>query len=130
MRAIPLFLSPTFHDFHLERDLFRRKVVRALDQALAAFDARIELIDLRWGVETGSATSLQAAEQKVIEVCLREIVRSRPLFVGCPQLPWRSALISVLPQRIPPLRQVSSYAESRLWSSSCFASQATTSRRR
>ena len=82
MVVIPIFVSSTFRDFHGERDAMRRIVAPALDAAVAPYAARVELIDLRWGIDTTDAASDEAAQQEVLDVCLGEIERSRPLFVG------------------------------------------------
>lgn len=82
MAVVPVFVSSTFRDFHAERDAFPRLVAPRLDEALAPFGARVELLDLRWGVATESAEDEEAAHRQVLDVCLREVDRCRPLFVG------------------------------------------------
>ena len=82
MPVVPVFVSSTFRDFHGERDAIRRLVAPALDAALASLGARVELQDLRWGVDTTAAVDDEQAHQQVLDVCLREIDRCRPLFVG------------------------------------------------
>ena len=112
MAVVPVFVSSTFRDFHVERDAIARLVTPALDEVLAPLGARVQLSDLRWGVDTstdglsGSVTFADAgmdagggsgsdsereaaadaaeaaAQGKVLGICLREIEQSRPLFVG------------------------------------------------
>lgn len=82
MAVIPVFISSTFRDFHAERDVLRRVVTPALNAAAAPFGATVELLDLRWGVDTSNADDETAAQQLVLDVCLQEIDRCRPLFVG------------------------------------------------
>jgi len=72
-----VFLSSTFRDFGEERDLLVRKVFPALRAKLK--DRFVELVDvdLRWGI-----TAEQAERGEVLPICLAEIDRSRPYFIG------------------------------------------------
>lgn len=81
MAVIPVFISSTFQDFHAERDAIRATAVPILDEKLREYGASIQLLDLRWGVDT-SALDEAAANDRVLGVCLREVERCRPLFVG------------------------------------------------
>lgn len=76
-RTARIFLSSTFRDFGEERDLLIRKVFPALRARLR--DRFVELVDvdLRWGI-----TQEQAERGEVLPICLAEIDRSRPFFVG------------------------------------------------
>lgn len=85
MPTIPLFVSSTFSDFHAERDSIRDVVVPRLNSALTHLGCRVELIDLRAGVQ-GEADSESESDLRVLEVCAKEIERSHPAFVvlvGC-----------------------------------------------
>lgn len=82
MAVIPIFVSSTFRDFHAERDAIRRTVTPLLDSELAPLGSRCEFLDLRWGIDTSSEDSEAATHQQVLDVCLKEIDRCRPLFVG------------------------------------------------
>ena len=82
MPVVPVFVSSTFRDFHAERDAIRSTVVPALDAALAPYGARIEMLDLRWGVDTTEVADETLAHQQVLDVCLGEVDRCRPLFLG------------------------------------------------
>lgn len=76
-RSVRIFLSSTFRDFGEERDLLVRKVFPALRARLK--DRFVELVDvdLRWGI------SVEEAERgEVLPICLAEIDRSRPFFIG------------------------------------------------
>lgn len=79
MAVIPVFVSSTFRDFHAERDELVASVVPALDELVVDYGCRVELIDLRWGV---TAAEDHERFARVLEVCLSEIDRARPLFVG------------------------------------------------
>jgi nephrocystin-3 len=76
-RSARVFLSSTFRDFGEERDLMVRRVFPALRARLK--DRFVELVDvdLRWGI-----TAEQAERGEVLPICLAEIDRSRPFFVG------------------------------------------------
>jgi nephrocystin-3 len=76
-RTIRIFLSSTFRDFGEERDLLVKKVFPALRARLK--DRFVELvdIDLRWGI-----TAEEAERGDVLPICLTEIDRSRPYFIG------------------------------------------------
>ncbi|MFT4127596.1 MAG: DUF4062 domain-containing protein, partial [Gordonia sp. (in: high G+C Gram-positive bacteria)] len=81
MAIISVFVSSTFRDFHGERDLLAGPVTERLDEMVAAAGFRVELIDLRWGVDTLGLDEAEAS-RRVIDVCLAEVARARPLFVG------------------------------------------------
>ena len=76
-RTVRIFLSSTFRDFGEERDLLVRKVFPALRARLK--DRFVELVDvdLRWGI-----TVEEAERGEVLPICLAEIDRSRPYFIG------------------------------------------------
>lgn len=82
MAVISVFVSSTFRDFHGERDVLVGPVRAALDELVRPFGCRIEMVDLRWGVGAGETDDPEAAQRKILDVCLSEIGRSRPLFVG------------------------------------------------
>ena len=76
-RSVRIFLSSTFRDFGEERDLLVRQVFPALRAKLK--DRFVELVDvdLRWGV-----TAEEAERGEVLPICLAEIDRARPYFIG------------------------------------------------
>ena len=76
-RSVRIFLSSTFRDYGEERDLLVRKVFPNLRAKLK--DRFVELVDvdLRWGI-----TVEQAERGEVLPICLGEIDRARPYFVG------------------------------------------------
>lgn len=61
MPTMPLFVSSTFLDFHAERDAIRDVVVPGLNRDLQPLGCRVELIDLRAGVEGGGPTIVRGA---------------------------------------------------------------------
>ncbi|MDD2734739.1 MAG: tetratricopeptide repeat protein [Desulfuromonadaceae bacterium] len=76
-RVIRVFISSTFRDMMKERDLLVKQVFPALRRICAKRFVTFTEVDLRWGI-----TEEQAAEGKVLPLCLAEIERSRPYFIG------------------------------------------------
>jgi len=76
-RTVRVFLSSTFRDFMEERDLLVRKVFPELRRRCK--DRFVELleVDLRWGI-----TAQQAESGQVLPICLSEIDKCRPFFIG------------------------------------------------
>jgi hypothetical protein len=76
-RTVRIFISSTFRDFGRERDLLTRQVFPELRRR--ARDRRVEIvgIDLRWGI-----TEEESAQGETLPICLAEIDRSRPFFLG------------------------------------------------
>ena len=75
-----VFVSSTFRDMHIERDLIQTKLSPDLNDL--AYKKRIEGIkfqDLRWGIDTG--IDEKDKDKKILEVCLDEIDNNRPYFV-------------------------------------------------
>ncbi len=81
MAVIPVFVSSTFRDFHGERDVLGEGVRERLDELVRDVGCRVEIIDLRWGVDTIGVDEEQAA-RRVVDVCLQQVKRAQPLFVG------------------------------------------------
>ncbi|MFO1044870.1 MAG: DUF4062 domain-containing protein [Planctomycetaceae bacterium] len=77
----PVFISSTFRDMQAERDYLRHAVFPLLEEELRKRRIRLELIDLRQGVETADVPDEAAREQLVLKVCLEEIQRSRPFLI-------------------------------------------------
>jgi tetratricopeptide (TPR) repeat protein len=67
---------------HAERDVLRNLVLPELEERLRRRRCYLEPIDLRWGVDPGSAGEEHARELFVLKVCLAEVERSRPFLVG------------------------------------------------
>lgn len=81
MTVVPVFVSSTFRDFHAERDELAGPIRDQLNERFERQGLRVEFIDLRWGVDT-AALSEQERNDRVLDVCLGEIDRCRPLFLG------------------------------------------------
>ncbi|MDL2273024.1 DUF4062 domain-containing protein [Oscillospiraceae bacterium OttesenSCG-928-G22] len=76
-----IFVSSTFKDMQAERDLLRDRVIPALNEFAAPYGKVVEMIDLRWGVDTANMSEEESSRQ-VLHTCLDEIERSRPFFIG------------------------------------------------
>ena len=76
-RLVRVFLSSTFRDFAEERDLLVRKVFPELRRKCRERQVELVDVDLRWGI-----TEEEAQQGKVLPICLAEIDRSRPFFMG------------------------------------------------
>jgi tetratricopeptide (TPR) repeat protein len=76
-RRIRVFVSSTFRDMQVDRDVLVKKVFPQLRKLCESRAVTWTEVDLRWGI-----TKEQANEGKVLPLCLAEIERSRPYFIG------------------------------------------------
>ena len=76
-RTVRVFISSTFRDMHAERDHLVKVVFPELRERMAGRHLHLVDIDLRWGI-----TEEEAEQGKALEICLEEIERSRPFFIG------------------------------------------------
>lgn len=76
-RVIRVFISSTFRDMQAERDHLVKFIFPQLRKLCESRGVTWGEVDLRWGV-----TDEQAAEGKVLPICLEEIKRCRPYFIG------------------------------------------------
>ena len=76
-RVIRVFISSTFRDMKEEREILVKKVFPQLRKTCEERQVTWGEVDLRWGV-----TDEQQAEGKVLPICLEEIKRCRPYFIG------------------------------------------------
>lgn len=79
-----IFVSSTFRDMQAERDLVKRDVQPLLSSVARNYGEYVNMIDLRWGVDTTELETKEGA-RKVLSVCLDEIENSRPymlIFLG------------------------------------------------
>ena len=77
VREIRVFISSTFSDMRAERSYLNTKVFPELRVICARRGVTFTEIDLQWGV-----TDEQVKEGQEIDICLDEINRSRPFFIG------------------------------------------------
>lgn len=94
-RIAKIFISSTFADMQMERDVLSRAVFPRLR---AQFETQLSLheIDLRWGV-----TVAMAANEGAIDICLDEIEICAPLVLGLcgSRIGWRPTVLSLRPER-------------------------------
>ena len=76
-RIVRVFVSSTFRDMQGERDELVKRVFPALRKLCEERGVTWGEVDLRWGI-----TDEQKAEGKVLPICLAEIERCRPYFIG------------------------------------------------
>ena len=76
-RVIRVFISSTFRDMKEERDVLVKRTFPQLRKICEERGVTWGEVDLRWGV-----TDEQKAEGKVLPICLEEIKRCRPYFIG------------------------------------------------
>jgi tetratricopeptide (TPR) repeat protein len=76
-REVRVFVSSTFLDMHAEREELVKKTFPALRKMCEQRGVVWGEVDLRWGV-----TEEQKAEGQTLPICLEEIQRCRPYFIG------------------------------------------------
>lgn len=74
---IRVFLSSTFSDMQETRNYLTRKIFPKIEQECARRGVTFSVLDLRWGI-----TENESKNGKVIEICIDEINRTRPFFIG------------------------------------------------
>lgn len=72
-----VFVSSTFRDMMNEREHLVKDVFPMLREQMLAKGISFAEVDLRWGI-----TEQEATEGRVVEICLDEIERSKPYFIG------------------------------------------------
>lgn len=76
-RTIRVFVSSTFKDMQAERDELIKFIFPQLRKICQQRGVVWGQVDLRWGI-----TDEQKSEGKVLPICLEEIQRCRPFFIG------------------------------------------------
>ena len=76
-RQIRVFISSTFRDMQAERDHLVKFIFPQLRKLCEERAVTWTEVDLRWGI-----TDEEVAEGKVLPLCLEEIQRCRPYFIG------------------------------------------------
>ncbi|MGO8796772.1 MAG: tetratricopeptide repeat protein [Candidatus Sulfotelmatobacter sp.] len=76
-RMIRVFVSSTFRDMQAEREELVKRIFPRLRKLCESRGVTWGEVDLRWGI-----TDEQKAEGKVLPICLEEIRRCRPYFIG------------------------------------------------
>ena len=76
-RVIRVFVSSTFRDMQVERDELVLRIFPQLRRVCEARGVTWGEVDLRWGIPEE-----QAERGDVLPICLEEITRCRPYFIG------------------------------------------------
>ena len=76
-RVVRIFISSTFRDMQLERDELARSVYPRLRAFCRERQVDFVEVDLRWGI-----TAEQADRNETLDICMDEIDRCRPYFIG------------------------------------------------
>jgi tetratricopeptide (TPR) repeat protein len=76
-RTIRVFVSSTFMDMMEEREILVKKIFPQLRKLCIERHVFWGEVDLRWGI-----TDEQKAEGKVLPICLKEIKKCHPYFIG------------------------------------------------
>ncbi len=98
MQTVRVFISSTFTDFSLERDILHNRVFPKIRHLCADHGCEFQAVDLRWGI-----TERDSRDYSTLDICLEEIrqcqrVTPRPnfIFLSGSKYGWRP-----LPRRIP-----------------------------
>ena len=76
-RVVRVFISSTFRDMHEERDELMKFVFPELRKRCREREVEFVEVDLRWGI-----TEEESKQGKVLPICLAEIKRCKPYFIG------------------------------------------------
>ena len=76
-RVVRVFISSTFRDMHAERDELVKFTFPELRRRCRERQVEFAEVDLRWGI-----LEEEKAEGKVLPICLEEIYRCWPYFIG------------------------------------------------
>ncbi|NQU31754.1 MAG: DUF4062 domain-containing protein [Bacteroidetes bacterium] len=80
-RTFSIFISSTFADMQAERDHLKNIVLPKVKEELQKQRIKLEIVDLRWGLDTTSIEQEDEREVTVLKVCLDEIERCKPFFI-------------------------------------------------
>lgn len=80
-RSFSIFVSSTFSDMHAERD-YLKFVFDKLEEELKKYKVHLNVVDLRWSVDTTNIEEESEREKKVLAVCKEEIDRCNPFFIA------------------------------------------------
>jgi len=80
-RTFSVFISSTFADMQAERDYLKNFVLPKVRDELQKKRIKLEIVDLRWGLDTTSIEQEDERELTVLKVCLDEIKRCKPFFI-------------------------------------------------
>lgn len=81
-KAISVFLSSTFADMQAERDYLKNVVLPKVEDRFNDYGIKLNLVDLRWGIDTSKYSNIEEKEQEILSVCFDEIRLCYPFFIG------------------------------------------------
>jgi hypothetical protein len=76
-RTYSIFISSTFADMQAERDYLKTIIFPRVEETLRERRIKLDIVDLRWGVDTTSIRQEDEREATVLKVCLDEIKQSK-----------------------------------------------------
>lgn len=76
-REIRVFISSTFSDMQDERNYLVKKIFPEIQRECLRRNVTFTPLDLRWGI-----TEEESRSGRVVEICMNEIRRTRPFFIG------------------------------------------------
>jgi tetratricopeptide (TPR) repeat protein len=65
-----------------ERDFLKSAIFSKIEEELRGRRIKLDVVDLRWGVDTTSIKQEDKREATVLKVCLEEIQQCKPFFIG------------------------------------------------
>lgn len=80
--SICIFVSSTFIDMEVERDIINNEILNQLRDDFAEMNVDIYFVDLRWGINTIDVDNTNKRNEKILKVCMSEIDRCHPYFIG------------------------------------------------
>lgn len=81
-QVVRVFISSTFSEFQMERDLIQTLVRPKLEQfCWETFGRELEIIDLRWGILIDEHLDQKESLYKVLSICEELIEQSKPYFI-------------------------------------------------
>jgi len=81
-RTYSIFISSTFADMQAERDYLNNTIFPRIEEELRERRIKLDVVDLRWGVDTTLIQQEDERESTVLKVCLDEIKQTKPFFIG------------------------------------------------
>lgn len=75
-----IFISSTFKDMQVERDLLHERIFPRLRRVIAEYGEDVQELDLRWGVDTANMTEEESG-RLVLKVCIDAIDRCLPFII-------------------------------------------------
>ncbi|PAA49519.1 hypothetical protein BOX15_Mlig013297g3 [Macrostomum lignano] len=82
-KIVRVFVSSTFSDMHIERNVLMQQVYPKLKQFCRdRYGLAFQLVDMRWGIQEGSTTDQTAAEICYSELALCQRISVGPYFLG------------------------------------------------